>query len=173
MSLTTILSYSTKDYKGFRTFLSETFPKPRLKSGNPLLSPLLSTSPSLIGTAFDYLLRFHLQKKFKSKVVSNGWISENAINGYFKKPGIAYQSFGSDEEINAKTIKKLFAIKKKVPQKFKWCKAVHANFLQSKNNDLTHLLKACLFLARLDNIYRRSLPTSEELRTLFDIRKEV
>lgn len=172
MSLTTILNYSTKEYKGFRTFLSETFPKPRLKSNDPLLSPLISTNPSLIGTAFDYLLRFHLQKKYKGKVVSTGWVSENAINGYFKKPGIAYQSFGSDDELNAKDIKRLLAIKKKVPQKFKWCKAVHAKFLQSRENDLPQLLEACLFLARLDNIYRRSLPTLEELRTVFDFRKE-
>lgn len=171
MSLTTILNYSTKEYKGFRSFLCESFPKPRLKHNKPLLSPLISTTPSLIGTAFDYLLRFYLQKKYKSKVVSTGWVSENVIRGYFSKPGIAYQSFGYGEDLSAKDIKRLLAIKNKVPKKFNWCKTVHGKFLRSSDKDTVQLLEACLFLARLDNIYRHGLPTVEELRALFDVRK--
>jgi hypothetical protein len=171
MSLTTILSYGTKEYKGFRAFLCESFPKPRLKENYPLQTPLISTSPSLIGTAFDYLLRFNLEKKYRSKVISTGWVSEHAINGYFKSIGLSFQSFGYEEELTSRSIKQLMSIKKKVPQKFKWCKTVHAKFLRSELRDSSQLTEVCLFLARLDNIYRRGLPTVDELKALFDTNK--
>lgn len=167
MSLTTILNYGTKEYKGFRTFLSEHFSKPRLDCNNPLLCPLVSKSPALIGTAFDYLLRFNLEKEYSSQVISTTWVSEQAINGYFKTEGLSFQSFGFQEELSITGIKQLMSIKKKAPKKFTWCKEVHAKFLRSKAKESDELLKACFFLARLDNIYRRGLPTVEELRMLF------
>jgi hypothetical protein len=166
------MNYSSKEHKGFRTFLRESFPKPKFDGNGRLVSPLISSSPSLIGTAFDYLLRFHLQKKFQSKVQSTGWVSEKAINGYFKEKGISYQSFGFVEDLNANDIKELFAIKKKAHKRFEWCKRIHAKFLRSEQYDSAQLLEACLFLARLDNIYRRDLPTVEELRSLFVVRKD-
>ena len=172
MSLTTILRYGTKEYKGFRSFLSESFPKPRLKENYPLQTQLTGASPSLIGSAFDYLLRFNLEKKYRSKVISTGWVSEHAINGYFKTSGLMFQSSNWVEELTAKGIKQLMSIKKRAPQKFKWCKSVHAKFLKSQPDDSNQVLKACLFLARLDNIYRRGLPTVDELRALFDAKKD-
>jgi hypothetical protein len=172
MSLTTILSYSEKDYKDFRSFLCESFPKPRVKFNQPLLCPNVSARPALIGTAFDYLLRFNLEKKYPKKVTSTGWVSEHAINGYFKSDGLSFQSFGYQDDLTAKSVQKLMAIKKEAPKKFKWCKDIHSKFLRSENIPSTQLLKACLFLARLDNIYRRGLPTIEELRTLLVTKKQ-
>jgi hypothetical protein len=171
MSLTTIMDYTSKEYKGFRSFLSESFPKPKFEKSSRLLSLPISSNPSLIGTAFDYLLRFHLEKKFKPKVYATRWVSENAIDGYFKKSGLSYQSIGYPEDLSSESIKQLYAIKENAPRQFELCKSIHAKFLQSRRNDSGELLKACLFLARLDNIYRRTLPTIEELRTLYDVSK--
>ncbi len=170
MSLTTILSYGEKDYKAFRTFLSDNFPKPRVTFTEPLLCPNVSTRPALIGTAFDYLLRFHLQKLYKPKVRSTPWVADHAINGYFSSPGIQFQSYGYGDDLTKKDISILHSIKKKAKTKYAWCKDVYSYFLI--NDRVGKIFEVCLFLARLDNIYRHGIPTLDELRTLFEVKTE-
>lgn len=79
MSLTEILDYELKELKPFREFLSKSFPKPKFKYNHLIRAPSVTSSPSIVGTGFDYLLRFHLEKRYKSKVQSSTWISEDAI----------------------------------------------------------------------------------------------
>lgn len=62
-----------------KTMFKEAFPvaKPRLEGD--MLAPPISGRPSHIGTAFDYLLRFHLERAF-APCVTTKWIAEHAIS---------------------------------------------------------------------------------------------
>ena len=44
-----------------------------------MLAPPLSKRYPLVGTAFDYLLRFYLQRLNPTTVCRNGWVAENAV----------------------------------------------------------------------------------------------
>ena len=46
--------------------------------GAPMVAPPLSPRPQLIGTAFDYVLRFHLQRMHLS-AQNYGWVAETAV----------------------------------------------------------------------------------------------
>lgn len=63
MSVTSILNYSNKQFKDFRTLLEELFPIPKFESGANIKVEPVTKNYGLIGTAFDYLLRFSLEKK--------------------------------------------------------------------------------------------------------------
>lgn len=73
MSLTQMLKLAP-----IKAMFKEAFPvaKPRLEGD--LLAPPISGRASHIGTAFDYLLRFHLERTFAPSVTTK-WIAEHAI----------------------------------------------------------------------------------------------
>lgn len=74
MSLTSFLKQ--KDVKDkFR----QEFKKPKFLIEKELLAPPLSKRYQLIGTAFDYLLRFNV-KYHNPDAVTSSWIAKNAIN---------------------------------------------------------------------------------------------
>lgn len=62
-----------------RTRLRQEFPKPKLSKASELLAPPQSRRYGLIGTAFDYLLRFHIQR-LNPKAVHRLWIAEAAVS---------------------------------------------------------------------------------------------
>lgn len=70
MSLTSLI----KD-KDINKMFKEEFKKPRLTEQRDLLSPPLTKHYSLIGTAFDYLLRFYIEK-LNPDSISRGWVGE-------------------------------------------------------------------------------------------------
>jgi hypothetical protein len=74
MSLTSFLL--NKDVQ--ERFYQE-FPMPRFTTKLEILAPPLSNRYSLIGTAFDYLLRFYI-KNLNPDVVSYKWIAEHSIS---------------------------------------------------------------------------------------------
>lgn len=164
MSLSNILDYGIKEFKPFREFLSESFPKPKFKYNNNLIKvPSVTSSPSLVGTAFDYLLRFHLEKRYKSKVQSSTWVSQYAIDQHFKdKRYIELKSSTELDGLSRKELRQWFddkqkfdsTVNKKAPKKFKHCQAVYNKFLSSDLKNNRQLYEACLFLARLDDVYR-------------------
>ena len=80
MSVTSILSYYNKDYKDFRALLNKEIRTPKLnqKQIPPLLAPSISRNYALVGTAFDYYLRFSIEKNFR-KVISSRWVAEASI----------------------------------------------------------------------------------------------
>ena len=73
MSLTSFLA--NKDVK--ERFRQE-FEKPRLRVKKELLAPPLSKRYTLVGTAFDYLMRFYL-KRLNPNAVTKQWIAELSI----------------------------------------------------------------------------------------------
>jgi hypothetical protein len=74
MSLTSFLRYNPDVRERFRIEC----PKPIFSIRKPLLAPPLSKRYALIGTAFDYLFRFYLERL--NKVQTNKpWIAELAV----------------------------------------------------------------------------------------------
>ena len=74
MSLTSVLKE-----KEMREKFKEHFPAPKIRLDSPIRAPPLTKRYSLIGTAFDYLLRFHVKRKF-NRAVSRSWIAEHAVD---------------------------------------------------------------------------------------------
>ena len=74
MSLTSVLKE-----KGMKAKFKEHFPAPKVRLDSPIRAPPLTKRYSLIGTAFDYLLRFHVERKF-SRAVGRSWVAEHAVD---------------------------------------------------------------------------------------------
>lgn len=73
MSLTSFIKNSDVKEK----FLQE-FPKPEFRLKKELLAPPLTNHYGLVGTAFDYLLRFYIGH-LNPKAITNQWIADIAI----------------------------------------------------------------------------------------------
>lgn len=73
MSLTSFLKQPH-----FREKFKQEFPKPSLKIKREILAPPLTEDNRLIGTAFDYLLRFKI-KQLNPQAWSGDWVAERAI----------------------------------------------------------------------------------------------
>jgi len=73
MSLTSFIKNSDVKEK----FLQE-FPKPEFRLKKDLLAPPLTNHYGLVGTAFDYLLRFYIGR-LNPKAITNQWIADIAI----------------------------------------------------------------------------------------------
>lgn len=74
MSLTSLLKDSALKAK-FRAH----FPRPKASIDGAILAPRTGRHPMLIGTAFDYLLRFHVKRVFPS-ANDRRWIAEEAVD---------------------------------------------------------------------------------------------
>ena len=74
MSLTTFLRN-----KDVRDRFSKDFPVPEVKLEGKILAQPLTNHYSLIGTAFDYLLRFYLQRHNPNVIDRGHWIAESAV----------------------------------------------------------------------------------------------
>lgn len=126
MSLTSFLKSSEARAK-FR----ETFAKPQIKLGS-LTAPPLTKNYSLIGTAFDYLLRFQLEHWY-SLAQGKYWIAEVAIRCLQPDTKLYEQA-----NLMIRTARDR-----------------HAHFIQT--GELSDdLLASCLELAQLDPIFRRA-----------------
>lgn len=76
MSLTSILK--GKQNKILRSKLSEEFPKPLLKLSANILALPRTKNYQIVGTAFDYLLRFYIENKYPNSK-SGRWVADAAI----------------------------------------------------------------------------------------------
>lgn len=74
MSLTQLIQFKTP----VRDRLAADFPKPRLVLSASLRVAPASPNRALIGTAFDYLVRFHLQRTH-AIAMSYTWVAERAL----------------------------------------------------------------------------------------------
>ena len=107
------------------------FIKPRFSIKKDMLAPSLSTDRArLVGTAFDYLLRFYLQY-LNPKAVCRRWVAEEAVN-----------RLTTDQGLHRKGQEIIEGAKKNV-----------AKFL--KTGEITdELIKSAVLLAGLDPIVR-------------------
>jgi len=74
MSLTSFIKYN----QDVRTRFRQEFKKPKFAVKRDLLAPPLTKRYSLVGTAFDYLMRFYL-KRLNPNAVMAGWVAELSI----------------------------------------------------------------------------------------------
>ncbi|MBW8012513.1 MAG: hypothetical protein FVQ83_14955 [Chloroflexi bacterium] len=143
MSLTSFLR--NKDVKArFR----QEFKKPKFLAKKDLLAPPLTKRYSLVGTAFDYLLRFYLQH-LNPDALARRWVAENSISH-------PLSPLLTNVVLNADTKKISFTETeqtKKVQRIIKQAKEVHSNYLSS--GEMTDVvIETTLLLAQLDPIYR-------------------
>jgi len=124
MSLSSFLETSE-----VRRRFREEFEKPAFEPDPELVAPPVSNRPSHVGTAFDYLLRFHL-RRLNSEVASDRqWVAESALK--------LLSGHGED------------AARKRV----EWAKAARNDYVAS-GNATREVLEAALHLARLDLVAR-------------------
>ena len=74
MSLTSFIQE-----KEVREKFLQTFSTPIIEANKPMLAPKVSFRHSMIGTAFDYLLRFYLERVNDGKIVKTEWIANKAM----------------------------------------------------------------------------------------------
>ena len=75
MSLTSFLATNQDVRERFR----QEFPKPKFLAKKDIVALPLSTRYSLVGTAFDYLLRFYLKHLNSNAVEREYWVAEAAV----------------------------------------------------------------------------------------------
>jgi hypothetical protein len=143
MSLTSFLE--NKDVKErFR----QQFEIPRLTVEKALLAPPLSSRYSLVGTAFDYLMRFYL-KRINSDAVTSEWVAEYSITH-------PLSPLLKDVVINGETGEIIFTeteLTKKAHWIIEQAKADYSNYLSS-GQIVQQLIESALRLAQLDPIFR-------------------
>lgn len=147
MSLTSFL----RNNEDVRKRFEQEFSLPVFAVRKPLLAAALTTNYPLVGTAFDYLLRFYLQNLNPHAAVQSQWIAESSL---------LLIPHGSP----------LF---RQVENTVEQAKAQVEKFLQTDSMS-DELLRSALQLAQLDCIYREgieSAPTAEiEANDIRDLR---
>lgn len=151
MSLTSFLTI-----KDVKEKFSQEFPLPEFDLKKKILAPPLTRNFSLVGTAFDYLLRFYLER-LNPCVITRTWVAENASEGFLRLKG-ALIIDADDNEINLKeSLDKLSPndrdLFKKIQGIIKKAKETHLEFLKTGRLS-DKLIKSVLLLAQLDIIFR-------------------
>ncbi len=142
MSLTSFLRY-----KDVRERFQEEFQKPRFTVKKPFLAPPLSKRYGLVGTAYDYLLRFQIERLNKN-AISYKWVAEDVLHLSLSSIAAVYDGDTDTLEMSEppKETKKVFQI-------IRQAKKVHSRYLVSDR--LTKkVLETSLQLAQLDIIFR-------------------
>src|SRR5260370_3921327 len=128
MSLTTYVELKIVKER----FLKE-FPKPEFRVKAPLLAPPLTAQYGLVGTAFDYLLRFYIEK-LNPSAHADGWVAEEAL-----------------EDLKVDNHPQF----KKANASFNEATKLYKKFLNSRDQRPTReLVAASVALAHLDQVYR-------------------
>jgi len=115
--------------------------QPKL-TGEMKAEPVTKNYP-LVGTAFDYLLRFFLERMHPD-CVTNPWIAEQSVE----------HLDGAVKKSNQRTSADLFNAYDKMKSFLRDAKEIHKDYLQTGNlND--NLIGTCITLAQMDAVYRR------------------
>ena len=156
MSLTSVLNRE-KDRINLKNWLRFHFPNPKLNIQKDILvkNSSLGNSAGEIGTAFDYLFRFNLERTNKIKVQENDcWAAENGYNAILNiislnKSKNIIIGYKKDKVVNRLSFKKL------ITEEFSNAKKNHKKFI--KDGLLTNeLIKSSIILAKLDLVIRIS-----------------
>jgi len=158
MSLTSFLK--NKDVKD--AFKRE-FKKPRLKLQGELLAPPLTNHYGLVGTAFDYLLRFYI-KRLNPNAIERDWVSETSLHLLWMAQLHNLFEIPEEDPVMQKLNEKITenptlsdpTIYKKVVNIIQYSKKVYNDFIKSGAMN-SELFKAVLLLAQTDVIYRAGL----------------
>jgi len=153
MSLTSFLK--NKDAKDA---FKQNFKKPRFKLQAKLLAPPLTNHYGLVGTAFDYLLRFYI-KRLNPNAIEQRWVSEASLCllNIAKLPGLF--EISNENSIMQKLKEKITEkpiLYKKVAEIVQYAKNVYNSYINTgvMSRDI---FKAVLLLAQVDVIYRAGI----------------
>jgi len=124
MSLTSFLKN-----KDVREKFSYEFRKPSFQENGELRAEPKTKNYTLVGTAFDYMMRFYLQR-INPKSVSKTWVAEHGV------------SLISDKKLREKAGKIISKAKKD-----------HEEYIKKGEMD-DRVIESCLCLAQLDPVYR-------------------
>jgi len=142
MSLKTFL-----DNKDVRARFSEEFAKPKFALKKEILAPPVTKHYSLVGTAFDYLMRFYI-KRLNPEAVTQEWVAESSIKS-MRKIGFAFTSQRQVMPIDDNVIAS-------ANQMLSQAKKAYSNYMQSgEMND--ELIKCTILLAQLDTYFRAGI----------------
>ncbi|OKH34379.1 hypothetical protein NIES2101_39015 [Calothrix sp. HK-06] len=123
------------------------FKKPKLTVKQELLAPPLTTNYQLVGTAFDYLLRFLVQR-LNPQAQDRGWVAEASVSMLSRSPRLHHLYDESRKIVDA-------------------AKSHHALFL--KTGEFTdELLRHTLLLSKIDAFTRAGI-IDENLQQIDDL----
>ncbi len=132
---------------GISNHIVKKWPIPPFNLEAPLRAPPLTKNYSLMGTAFDYLLRFHLKQKHP-EAIEKKWIAESAVDKVQARLAILEQ-----DELKKPHFLGMHEFFKNGALELKTAKKEYAKFL--KRCKLTEdLLNSIIQLARLDPYFR-------------------
>ncbi|MBI2938378.1 MAG: hypothetical protein HYY22_09235 [Thaumarchaeota archaeon] len=157
MSLTSFLSIPA-----VKQMFAAEFPLPSAKLSAPMRAPPITKNYPLIGTAFDYLLRFYLQR-LNPDSVTRSWIAEGAVEMYRSTAENAVELIKaisesklieeSSERLDAEQIREDAELFRKTNDILTRAKTIHADYVKcGEIND--DIIRAAILLAQLDPIYR-------------------
>jgi hypothetical protein len=154
MSLTSFIEH--RDFQELRDKFKTVFPRPAIKLRGELLAPPMTGNYSIVGQAFDYLLRFTLEHRYKSKVNSKGgWVADGSYTMIVtplesSSAKVIRVGYRRDIEKNRKDFLKML--------KDEYTTAKN-NYEQFLNDGLLtdSLIKSALYLARLDVTFRAGM----------------
>ena len=131
MSLTSFISIHDVKER-----FSQEFPLPRASLRGTMIAPPVTKNYTLMGTAFDYLMRFRLER-LNPGCVTQPWVAETSVEltGIVPRLGFA---------------------EKQAESLLKFAKESHEAYI--KTGDLSQdVLKSTVYLAQLDGIYRAGM----------------
>lgn len=141
MSLTSFLQN-----KDIRAKFSQEFTKPRFNLKKEILAPPVTKHYGLVGTAFDYLMRFYIEH-LNPEAITSTWVAEHAVER-MEKLGLAFFQ-GSVVGIDSDLLVKGERI-------ISQARTVYSNYLKSgvMNNEV---IRSALLLAQLDTYFRAGI----------------
>ena len=154
MSLTSFLKIPA-----VKTLFRTEFPvskMPAARTQNILRAPPVTRNYALVGSAFDYLLRFYLEHTNPSHLTVSGekWIAEKSVDAYCEYPewNASPNHTPTPAEIEYHKVTLLARLRAAI----RTAKTLHAEYLQ--DGEITDdLLTACIMLAKLDAYYRAGI----------------
>jgi len=135
------------DNKDVRAKFSEEFPKPKFSLKKEILAPPVTKHYSLVGTAFDYLMRFYI-KRLNPKAITKNWVAESSLEE-MRKTRIALNTQREFIPIDDNLIMKADGM-------ISQAKGAYSDYIKSGEiND--KLMKCTVLLAQLDTYFRAGI----------------
>lgn len=135
MSLTTFIKGEQ-----IRDKIDELYDKPDFDLTNEMVAPPIGENPRLVGTAFDYLMRFWLEREAPTAKY-NQWVAETAVYQTLAAVPEMIKNYGGSRDYD------------KAERTLSLAKEAYEDFLDT-GNVTNKLLQATMDLAKLDGIYR-------------------
>lgn len=143
MSLTSFLQD-----KDVRKEFSQEFIKPRFSLRKAILSPPITKNYGLVGTAFDYLMRFYIER-LNPRAITSTWVAEQAVEKMGEVGSGLYGSARFPVKIPKGMLRRASAV-------ISEAKRLHSSYIISEemNNEL---IKYAVLLAQFDTYFRTGI----------------